>query len=85
MAKYRGKSKSRSLSYQAWQRFKRNNIAVAGSVIILISVLVAILGPLIQPDSTPFANEMALQLTTKKPGFTVNTLQVAKNQEEITS
>ncbi len=83
MANTKSPNKSKSLSHQAWQRFKRNNIAVVGSVIILISIMVAILGPLIQPDSTPSANEMALQLTTKKPGFTVNTLKVTKNQDEI--
>lgn len=31
------------------------------------------------PDSTPQANEMSLQLTTRKPGFKVKTLLVNKN------
>jgi len=56
-----------------------------GIVIIITSILIAILGPLIQPDATENANEMALQLTTKKPGFSVNTLRVRKNQEERSS
>ena len=85
MANSKSQSKSRSLSHQAWQRFKKNKIALVGSSIILLSILVAILGPLIQPDSTPDANEMSLQLTTKKPGFTVNMLRVAKNQDKISS
>jgi peptide/nickel transport system permease protein len=77
--------KSKSLANQAWKKLKRNKIAVFGMTIISASFVVAILGPLIQPDDTPDANEMALQLTTKKPGFTVKTLRVAKNQEEINS
>ena len=85
MAKSRNSNKSKSLSRQAWKKLKKNKIAVFGMVIISASIVVAILGPLIQPDDTPDANEMALQLTTKKPGFTVKTLRVAKNQEEIHS
>ena len=85
MAKSRNSNKSKSLSRQAWKKLKKNKIAVFGMVIISASFVVAILGPLIQPDDTPDANEMALQLTTKKPGFTVKTLRVTKNQEEINS
>ena len=85
MAKSRNSNKSKSLSRQAWKKLKKNKIAVFGMVIISASIVVAILGPLIQPDDTPDANEMALQLTTKKPGFTVKTLRVAKNREEINS
>ncbi|HIO68763.1 MAG TPA: ABC transporter permease [Flavobacteriales bacterium] len=85
MAKSRNSNKSKSLSRQAWKKLKKNKIAVFGMAIISASFVVAILGPLIQPDDTPDANEMALQLTTKKPGFTVKTLRVAKNQEEIHS
>ena len=85
MAKSRNSNKSKSLSRQAWKKLKKNKIAVFGMVIISASIVVAILGPLIQPDDTPDANEMALQLTTKKPGFTVKTLRVTKNREEINS
>ena len=81
MAKSISYSKSKSLSYQAWQRIKKNKIAMFGITIIAISILIAILGPLIQPDATPNANEMALQLTTKKPGFSVKMLRVQKNTE----
>lgn len=76
-------TRSRSLSSQAWQRLKKNKLAMFGLTIILTSIVIAILGPLIQPDSTPMANEMALELTTKKPGFSIKTLLVKKNQEEI--
>ena len=74
-------TKSRSLSHQAWQRLKKNKLAMFGLSIIGISIFIAIAGPLIQPDSTPMANEMALELTTKRPGFSVKMLLVKKNQE----
>ncbi|MBL4735092.1 MAG: ABC transporter permease [Flavobacteriales bacterium] len=85
MAKSRKYKKSKSLASQAWHKLTKNRIAVFGMVIIGIAFVIAILGPLIQPDATPDANEMALQLTTKKPGFTVKTLRVTKNREEIRS
>jgi peptide/nickel transport system permease protein len=85
MPKSRNSNKSKSLSRQAWKKLKKNKIAMFGIAIISASIVVAILGPLIQPDDTPDANEMALQLTTKKPGFTVKTLRVTKNREEINS
>ncbi|MBL4755107.1 MAG: ABC transporter permease [Flavobacteriales bacterium] len=78
-------NKSKSLSSQAWRKLKKNKIAVFGMAIIASSFFVAIMGPLIQPDDTPDANEMALQLTTKKPGFTVKTLRITKNRDEIKS
>lgn len=72
---------SRSPSYYVWKRLKRNKLAMIGLGVILGSIFVVILGYLIMPDSTPMANEMSLQLTTKKPGFSIQTLRVRKNQE----
>jgi peptide/nickel transport system permease protein len=71
---------SRTRSYQAWQRLKKNKLAMGGLIVILIASLVATLGSLIRPDSTPMANEMSLQLTTKPPGFKVQMLKIKNNQ-----
>ena len=71
---------SRTLSYQAWQRIKKNKLAMGGLIVILIASLVATLGSIIRPDSTPMANEMSLQLTTKPPGFKVQMLKIKNNQ-----
>lgn len=73
------KTVSKSLGYYAWQRMKRNKLAMIGLFVIVLSTIVAILGSLVRPDSSPMANEMALQLTTKKPGFTVQMLKIRKN------
>ncbi len=71
---------SHSPSFYVWKRFKKNKLALSGLVIILISLLISVLGYTIMPDSTPMANEMSLQLTTRKPGFKIKTLLVKKNK-----
>lgn len=73
---------SRSPSYYVWKRFKRDKLALAGMVFIGFSMLVAILGYLITPDSTPDANEMSLPISIKKPGFKTQMLLVRKNEEK---
>jgi peptide/nickel transport system permease protein len=65
-------------SQRAWRIFKSNKIAVAGLVFVIITILIAILGYLIMPDSTPDANDMAIQLSIKKPGSQFLVLRVRK-------
>jgi len=65
----------------AWWRFRRNPLAFGSFVFILVSALAAILGYLITPDSTPFANHQQLELATHKPGYNAQLLLVAKNRE----
>jgi peptide/nickel transport system permease protein len=75
------KYSSHAPSYYVWKRFKKNKLALFGLVIIFISFLISILGYSIMPDNTPMANEMSLQLTTRKPGFKIKTLLVRKNNQ----
>ncbi len=70
---------SGSLSQLAWRKFKKDKIAIISSVMILLATITCILGYVITPDSTPNANEQILELTTKKPGFTVTILKIRKN------
>lgn len=84
MVKEQHKIYSRSLSYFAWQRLKKNKLAVLGMYVIGISFIVAILGSLIRPDGTPMANEMLLQYTTKEPGFNGKLLLIRKNKKSDT-
>ncbi len=83
--KDKNKYKSHSPSYYVWKRFKKNKLALFGLIIILISMFISIFGYSIMPDSTPMANEMSLQLTTRKPGFKVKTLSVSKNKQPVTT
>ena len=75
------KYKSQSVSAIAWQRLKKNKLSVFGLIMICGFILVAILGFLITPDSTPDANDQLLELSKKPPGFQVQMLLVKKNEE----
>ncbi len=57
-----------SLNRMAWRRFRRNPLSVISLVIIGLFAIVAILGYLITPDSTPYCNQQYLELATLKPG-----------------
>ncbi len=70
---------SGSLSSLAWKKFKKNHLGFGSLIFIGIAALVAILGYLITPDSTPFANDQYLELGLKKPGFKVTMLPVRSN------
>ncbi|MBS1530060.1 MAG: ABC transporter permease [Bacteroidetes bacterium] len=67
-------------SQRTWKAFTRNKIAVAALVFILLSVLIAILGYLVMPDSTPLANNMTIQLGIKKPGSEYTMLRIRRSE-----
>ena len=73
---------SGSLSKLAWLRLRKNKIAVSSLIFILLTALIAVLGYLITPDSTPFANNQTLEFSTKKPGFSSKVLLVRKNTKQ---
>lgn len=64
----------------AWRKFRRNPLSYGGFVFILFCLFVAILGYLITPDSSPYANEQILEIATQKPGFRADFLKVRKNE-----
>lgn len=61
-----------SLNSITWRRFCRNRLSLVSLVVISLFALVAILGYLITPDSTPFCNQQYLELATLKPGSQVD-------------
>lgn len=69
-----------SPSQRTWQIFRRNKIAVAGLVLIVITLIVAVLGYLIMPDPTPLGNNMTIQLSIKKPGSEFMMLRLRKTE-----
>ncbi len=71
---------SNSLSRQAWRRLKKNKVALFGGGLIMLFTFIAVLGYLITPDATPYANRQHLELFTKKPGFKVLMLEIPKNE-----
>ncbi len=72
---------SGSLTRIAWKRFLNNRLSFAAFIFILISILIAVLGYLITPDPSPYANQQYLELGTKKPGFAVKMLKVRNNED----
>ncbi len=71
---------SHSLSFYAWQRLKKNKLAMFGLIVIGLCMIMAVLGFSITPDSTPDANDQLLELSKKPPGFEVKMLQTLKNE-----
>jgi ABC-type dipeptide/oligopeptide/nickel transport system permease subunit len=71
---------SHSLSFYAWQRLKKNKLAMFGLIVIGLCMIMSILGFAITPDSTPDANDQLLELSKKPPGFEVQMLQKHKNE-----
>ncbi len=71
--------KSESLSIQTWRKFKNDKLAMFGLMLVGLATLISILGYLITPDSTPYANDQKPELLIKKPGFETKILQVKKN------
>lgn len=67
-------------SAKVWKKFKRNTLALIGLVFIVLMVMVGVLGYLITPDQTPYANSMNLQLTNKKPGRTFQFLVISRTK-----
>jgi peptide/nickel transport system permease protein len=76
----RKNSSSNSLSRAAWKRIRKNKLAMLGSIIIGICLMVAVLGYVITPDATPDANNQLLEISKKPPGFNVKMLLVRKNE-----
>lgn len=58
-----------SFSGAAWERLKKNKLAFAGLIIIILSFLVAAFGYLIAPDDSPFADLQTVEIQAKKPGY----------------
>ena len=64
-------------SKRIWNRFKQNKFAVGGLIFIILMMLMGILGYLITPDQTPYANTYHLVLNKKKPGRTFQFLIIS--------
>ena len=69
-----------SLNKLAWERFKQNKLSLSGLLFILLALLIGILGYLITPDKSTFANTQILEISTKSPGFKCQILKVQKNE-----
>ena len=77
--------KTESLNRLAWQKLKQNKLAFSALLYIVFCVFVAIFAVVISPDSTKNANEMHIELATKKPLTKILFLEIPKERIEETS
>lgn len=68
-----------SLSKLAWKKLLKSDFGLSSMGFIIITTLIAILGYLITPDSTPYANNQILEIASLKPGNRVKILLINKN------
>ncbi len=79
--KKNGQERSYSLASFAWQRLRRDKLAITGIAIIAVAILISILGYLITPDSSTDADTHVDEISTRRPGFTCKLLKERKQTE----
>jgi len=79
--KKKGPERSYSLAAFAWQRLRRDKLAISGIGIIIVAIFIAILGYSITPDSSPDADTHVDEIGIKHPGFKCNLIRLKKNVE----
>lgn len=62
-------------------RLIKDKFTAVGLLLVFFVSNIALFGYLIMPDSTPYANEGAVQIQKQLPGFSVQVLKIRKNQE----
>jgi len=79
---FQGKTeyKAQSLQAIAWKKFRKNRQGMFLLCFLGVVALLAMLGYLITPDSTPYANEQILEIRLQKPFSKVTFLQLQKQQ-----
>lgn len=68
-----------SLASFAWQRLKRNRLAMFGIIIIAMLMIMSVLGYLITPDQSPDAATHIEEISIRKPGFSCEIIALRKN------
>jgi peptide/nickel transport system permease protein len=68
-------------SYQPtiWQKFCSNRLALGSLFFIVMVCILAIFGYLFIPDKTPFSNRQCLEISAKKPGYSIQMLKIQNN------
>lgn len=73
---------SGSLTAASMSKLVSDKLSFAAIAYIVISAVVALLGYLITPDSSPMANRQFLELGNKPPGFSVTMCKIQKEGTE---
>jgi peptide/nickel transport system permease protein len=70
-----------SFSQNAWRRLKKNKGAMAGLIVISLSVLVGIFAYYLGVDSTPNADRQVVEIMASKPGYSQLFVRVKKEKQ----
>ena len=70
------KLKSSSLSKSAFQKFRKNKVALISLFFVFFCGVTALFCYVLAPDNSSNANQMHLEIHSKKPGFTVMMLTI---------
>lgn len=73
-----------SLSYKAVQKFKQSTTGLLSFTYILICGFIAVFCYLISPDNSRNANQMHLEIHSKKPGFQTQMLEIPTENKQST-
>ena len=76
--------KNASLNRLAWQKLKQNKVALSSLIFIALCVFMGAFAVVLSPDSSPMANEMHIELATKKPFTKVIFLEIQKEEQNST-
>ena len=71
-----------SLSNIAYKKFKKNKLGILGLSVIFITFIISLFGVPFFTDSTPYANQMNIELATLAPAQTVSILKIPNPQEK---
>ena len=73
------KSNSNSLTALALQKFKKNFTGVFSLWFVVVCGFIAVFAYFLAPDNSSNANQMHLEIHSKKPGFEVLMLTIPSN------
>ncbi len=76
------KTHSNSLTALALRKFKKNTTGVLSFWFIVICGCIAVFAYAFAPDNSANANQMHLEIHSKKPGFSVTMLNIPSKQKE---
>jgi peptide/nickel transport system permease protein len=71
-----------SLSYKAVQKFKKNTTGLLSFIYICICGLIAVFCYVLSPDNSSNANQMHLEIHSRKPGFQTTMLKIPTEQKQ---
>ena len=69
-----------SLNKIALNKFKKNKTGIFSVYFVIFSLLLAILGYLIVPDNTPYANQQILEISLSKPLSKHQFIKITQNK-----